>query len=879
MISFKYPIIDDGYDGNFIGCGLYLASTTLDNSLEYEPADNVNFDIDSVYAAASEVAPESFDNNSFVYQRKGDSIKYCGDSLKLAYFLSLINCSKQIKLKNIFDIWCTGNVELNHKTPVLNSVDPSSFNSKIEAFVYSKDKLFIVPASNMKHSTYNYLKKHNIKLLTIKDIHNELTQKSILIVQKFELEKLVKTIFCIGYLYDMMAKIKQVFANLNPTKSIGGDERQRSDPQKSWILPIITLIIAAFGVIAVYVPFFAKQPQFSIANSVLKSDAKLVIRARNKKANQDKQLDVIFDGCSFLNSGILDKENPKNKFYQWHFEIKKYTNADKLIKDGEHKIKVCFPGEKYSEEFNILFLSTSPIVRVEKTNKSGKTIVKGEVTTEVQVPKNILSVYISYYQEGKEYSIDNIPLTTKIHKETGITYFEFETVLQGLPDIKSDDPNFSKKFWSIKVIDQAGNDYYYDQSYAKFIAPGSENFGVGSIANIKIEKLSEDVSKQLKNIVRIIPQKNIINKLPNGKAPIDLTVNSIGDNAAKLEWTYNITSIEPFTIVYKNEKKIGASISNEYIDSSVNNETKYRVEQVTDQFIYSSEVTKFDPPNNSQFIEIEDFNNNEIPEAYPIDGRPPGGIPGNDISVKLDTTYDGIKSIISGNSSQVLTNATLTVHSNIKNCIVYIDDNKYGSTPIDIDLPFGRYEVKIEKIDFMPFITKIVINRNTLIKGELLNNLEQYIILVSLPKIDIISLSLKKIIESIINAKKEQGSLKAITELTNARNEYFYHIKNALKNCPIRTKNEHLIDIRKCSEIKKRILKKINTINLHDYCSAKVAHERLLLINKNKENNKLKWNNKKNCDYTILVGKREWKIITKGNDKLIWIPLGCFSLE
>jgi len=368
------------------------------------------------------------------------------------------------------------------------------------------------------------------------------------------------------------------------------------------IIPIIATIIIPLLIYFLSRP--EEEPIFTIVNSILKSDATLIIKADNKKANKKKSLNIIFDGCSFPKKGISVAPD-SDGMYQWHFKLKNHAKVDRLTKDGEHKVKFSFPGGKFSNEFKIIFNSKPPIVRVEKINKSGQTIVKGEVTTELQLPKKLLCVYVTYFHKGQEYKIPDIPLTTKVHEETGITYFEFETALQGLPTLDKNDPNFSAPFWSLEVVDQAGNKYFYEQSYAKFMAPGNDKFGVGDIANVKVVKLSKDVANKLTNIkstIRIIP-KTIIERLPEGKPPIELKVRSIGNNAAKLEWNYNITSIAPLTLVYKEDKKIGVSATTEFIDYSVNRSTKYRVEQETEETIYKSRETKLiDPSLSERFI-------------------------------------------------------------------------------------------------------------------------------------------------------------------------------------------------------------------------------------------------------------------------------------
>ena len=353
----------------------------------------------------------------------------------------------------------------------------------------------------------------------------------------------------------------------------------KTKPSDSWIIAIVTLLFTCISVII----SINKPPKFIIEKFILKSDAALIIKANNSKANRKKNLDIIFDGFPFPKKGILIEST--DGMQHWSFSLKKYTNHSLLTKDGEHKVIMGFPGEKLSDEYKIIFISKPPIVKVIKSHDQGQTKIKGNVTTELQIPKNILAVDITYFHDGKECKIKKIPLTKKIHPETGIVYYEFETILQGLPNLKPDDPRYTELFWLIEVTDQAGNQYYHKQSYAKFMAPGDDQIGVGNIASIKIEKISEDI--QLRNIVRIVPNQTLVNILPNGEPPIELSVKAVG-KSAKLQWRYNIDNIEPITLVFKNDKKIGASASNEYIDYSAKINAKYRVEQRNNNIIYSS---------------------------------------------------------------------------------------------------------------------------------------------------------------------------------------------------------------------------------------------------------------------------------------------------
>jgi len=646
-----------------------------------------------------------------------------------------------------------------------------------------------------------------------------------------------------GHISDATIKSNDLVENKNLSDAHKHQFRKnktKSDPQKSWLLSITVLIITVAGLIisglAIYLPN-RQQPKFIIKNSILNSNAKLIILACNKKANQSSNLNVIFDGYSFPLSAILAKSNSQ-EMYEWNFEITKYTNEKKLTKDGEHKIKVSLPGSSYSEEYKILFISVPPIVKIQKTNVTGQTIVKGKITTEQQIPKKYLSVYITYFQDDKEYNID-IPLTTKVHKKTGITYFEFVTSLQGLPVLSPNDPNYSAPFWSINVIDQAGNEYYYEQSYAKFMAPGNENFGVGDIANVKIEKIPEDVNRHIKSIVRIIPLQKIINRLPNGKTPIDLKVRSIG-NAAKLEWKYNITSIIPLTLVYRDDKKIGASVTSEYIDYSMNQNATYRVEQKTEEMIYRS--------NESNFL-----------------------------SNKIHVEHTRLKPDSSNNNKEANSNSTkipralLTIRSNVFNDTVYIDDKKYGSTRIDIELPPGIHTIKVEKFGYIPFEKIINLYSDKTIKAELIR-LDDYMILVS-----------------YLDFEKTLSALSSYIETFSFKN--FLHvstnIKNTIEKSKIKHKKENSIAIsdEDSQKVKKYIFTKFlfynNESNLKYRslrCGVKISRDLLRGIAIDKKV-KFKWNDRSKCDYTTVLIDNNWKRFHKQDSYYVWIPLNYFLLD
>ena len=138
--------------------------------------------------------------------------------------------------------------------------------------------------------------------------------------------------------------------------------QDRVSSRKKWlftaiIIPVIATIVTPLLIFFLSRPY--ENPKFIIVNSILRSDAKIVIKADNKKANQKKNLNIIFDGYAFSDAGIRSGKKEKDMFL-WHFKLINNTCLDILIKKGEHKVKVGFPGGKLSNEFKIHFVNDPP---------------------------------------------------------------------------------------------------------------------------------------------------------------------------------------------------------------------------------------------------------------------------------------------------------------------------------------------------------------------------------------------------------------------------------------------------------------------------------------------------------------------------------------
>ena len=80
----------------------------------------------------------------------------------------------------------------------------------------------------------------------------------------------------------------------------------------------------------------------------------------------------------------------------------------------------------------------------------------------------------------------------------------------------------------------------------------------------------------------------------------------------------------------------------------------------------------------------------------------------------IATTYDNT-ALSQGNK----TTAILTVRSNVYDDIVWINNNRYGSTRLDIWLPVGLYIVKVEKKGYKPYKEKIELNSDKTIVANL----------------------------------------------------------------------------------------------------------------------------------------------------------------
>ena len=417
-----------------------------------------------------------------------------------------------------------------------------------------------------------------------------------------------------------------------------------------------------------------QEPKFIIVNSILRSDSTLIIKANNKKANQKRKLDIIFDGYPFPEAGILCKFNDKD-MYQWKFSLIKHTKEESLTNDGEHQIKVSFPGEKLSDEYKIRFVNDQPIVDAEIIKKDSKTnILKGKATTKTQIPENEIKVDVTFYHEGSKEEQINVPIKKVEYQDTGLMFFEFETKLENFPEISTEDNRYSEIFFSLKVTDKAENEYYYEESYGQYVTGGIKRFGALNI-DFRIDRNHDDVSKSLNSAFFLKPRKQLNQSLKEiPKIILKVTSRIVNrQSIRRLDWKNNIPKPKPLAFIYRDGKKIGNSEANS--------------NSYTDTEELNSEIVEY-------YIEIED----EYRKMYKSNTE------------VFDTKRSNPKSI---------TKATLTVRSNVYNDTVYINGKEYGSTRLDVKLPLGKYKLQVEKTGYSTFEKFFNFNKDTTVRAEL----------------------------------------------------------------------------------------------------------------------------------------------------------------
>jgi formylglycine-generating enzyme required for sulfatase activity len=367
-----------------------------------------------------------------------------------------------------------------------------------------------------------------------------------------------------------------------------------------WLFAII--FVSIFSALWIYqsTPY-----SFTIPNHFLRSDGVLVIHSENWKANQNKHLNVEFDGFKYAKSGKpTEKDNLGNQV--WHFRISEHHPPKNYLKDGEHRIRLGFPGKKYSDEvYKICFITKDLIIDAAliSQNKGTKTkLLKGRAATESQLKENTISVDVIFYHEGPT-TVHNVPVKCVDDPNAQLVYYEFETAFEGFPEISKDDPRYEQPFFKLNITDKAGNKHVQKHSYAQFVAAGALQFETGN-ANIRLKKFHPEGSDSLSAHLTYLPvdQTSISGALPN----IKLKVRSIAKDIRTLDWTAeNFQQITPHTLIYRNDQYLASTTTNNYTDTEIlESETvSYKVIQEDSNGIkYTSNVEKVDVIKEKTFL-------------------------------------------------------------------------------------------------------------------------------------------------------------------------------------------------------------------------------------------------------------------------------------
>ncbi|MGE0083359.1 MAG: hypothetical protein AB7S75_02960 [Desulfococcaceae bacterium] len=201
MIHFAYPAADGDI---FIGCGRFR--TSAKQIPDYQEATPTVANESIILSAVRKIVPELSENGCLVYEKiNSDSQIFAGDSMGLAYMLALISRFRVLKVPPEYepDIWCTGVISIiDNRHPFLESVYPNGFEGKLKGFISEEnpDRLFIVPAANIKNSHAALLREHGINILTLNrslknNLEKVLEKKTVLKVWENDLNLLVDFLF------------------------------------------------------------------------------------------------------------------------------------------------------------------------------------------------------------------------------------------------------------------------------------------------------------------------------------------------------------------------------------------------------------------------------------------------------------------------------------------------------------------------------------------------------------------------------------------------------------------------------------------------------------------------------------------------------------
>ena len=232
MIHAAYPNVDPD-KMVFIGCGRFAVFRPEEQPEDYRlvSQDPSEDEMVNVTRAAAILAPESDNPGYLIYETQDQPDReYFGYSLQLAHLLARIHCSRLFcKGFSESDIWCTGRIELDGKTPLLLPVFASQFPVKLAAFLsQNHDRLFIVPAANIDDQSvrtrFKFEQRDDVNVASLQDLRKTdfSAQKIILKIRTDELPALVELLF------EPPQELKQEIG-LNPYRGLSAFREEDAD--------------------------------------------------------------------------------------------------------------------------------------------------------------------------------------------------------------------------------------------------------------------------------------------------------------------------------------------------------------------------------------------------------------------------------------------------------------------------------------------------------------------------------------------------------------------------------------------------------------------------------------------------------------------------
>ncbi|NUO80097.1 DUF1566 domain-containing protein [candidate division KSB1 bacterium] len=414
-----------------------------------------------------------------------------------------------------------------------------------------------------------------------------------------------------------MSKKKKPLAEAQPENK--NSPHQRRFEWWKLLLPMgLTLLLARPWEWRV---FESETPAFAPLKPIVRPDSGIVFIARNGAADRSQDLDVEFDSLLFAGAGrLLRNTEPQ----QWLFSLAGRDLPEASLRDGSHSLRVGFAGDALCAPLVVKFSSQGPVVQAAIEAVPGRPEdrqFRGLVASKLQDEEDTLKVEVAFHNEGRLQQA-SLPVKRVTDLETGVTYFEFETTIQGLPKIAPEDTRYGAPFFAFRVTDAAGNRYYHQQSYAQFMAPGDNRFGVNSIADIEVKRLPPDLRQRTTVAIRLVPKP--ITQLANGSPALVLKVESMLGNLNQLDWTDlppPLRSPQPLTFIYRNEEQVAIAFGNQYVDEKApaNAAAIYRVEQEgRDGQVYSSNSAQAGPGKepSDDFLSVEEAQRMIIAQGF-----------------------------------------------------------------------------------------------------------------------------------------------------------------------------------------------------------------------------------------------------------------------